>query len=685
MKLTVIILLVLLSFNHFAQNIWNDTDGPYFYSSNTVDVSPGGRVILTPGMYLTDNYGLSWKRISEEYVRFAIFINDDTILTQSMYSHNEGTDWTNYGENYTFNNIAADDSGRIWGVTFNNMYYSDDFGKSWTLSSAAPAVTEFFLLGDTVIYRSNNRVFKTDRKFQQSLQLLPDSIGVYSIARNKAGLIIIGGVEEVFCSEDTGRSWRRSKISVNGNYKLGVNSIEYSGDSILYAGLRGAGVFKSSDRGVNWSSLNSGLGTLIIKTIKYDSVRNDLYAGTEGAVYVLRNESTKWEQISRFERTDVTDIFGRYNNSGEYVLYAHGGRGVYSSTDRGNSWTFYDNYFLPFAADSYGNLYAPSYWGEFFYHEKDAHSWILLKQDSLLTGSIYIDQDDSIYVSDITGRIYKSADKLESYRIIQKDSIGSFSAFTVSEADSSLGHLFIGTGTGIYRTTNGGNTWDKLWTNPSNKAVTSIVIPKNGKFSNTIFAAVRYGGVIRSTDNGLTWAQPDPASGVSEVNNIAADSKGDIFVSTIKTVLKLNDEGNKWINVGHNIYPTDSYCIFIDPDDNIYAGTVFTHGILKSNTSFLTSVEGDFGVGDPGFALSQNYPNPFNPVTVINFHLSEPGFVSLKVYNILGKEVTSLLQEFKPAGNYSIQFSGEGLSSGIYIYELSSGKNSIRRKMLLLK
>ncbi len=76
------------------------------------------------------------------------------------------------------------------------------------------------------------------------------------------------------------------------------------------------------------------------------------------------------------------------------------------------------------------------------------------------------------------------------------------------------------------------------------------------------------------------------------------------------------------------------------------------------------------------FSLSQNYPNPFNPSTVINFQIAERTNVTLKVYNILGKEIAVLLNEVKDAGDYKINFKasslGGGLASGVYIYELST-------------
>jgi hypothetical protein len=85
------------------------------------------------------------------------------------------------------------------------------------------------------------------------------------------------------------------------------------------------------------------------------------------------------------------------------------------------------------------------------------------------------------------------------------------------------------------------------------------------------------------------------------------------------------------------------------------------------------------------FALDQNYPNPFNPSTEIRFSLPVNGKVSLVVYNILGQEIATLLNEVKSAGNYSVRFDATSVPSGTYFYRLESSGRSEARKMLLLK
>jgi hypothetical protein len=85
------------------------------------------------------------------------------------------------------------------------------------------------------------------------------------------------------------------------------------------------------------------------------------------------------------------------------------------------------------------------------------------------------------------------------------------------------------------------------------------------------------------------------------------------------------------------------------------------------------------------FYLYQNYPNPFNPSTRISYNVGEPGLVQLKVYNILGVEIATLVNKQKYSGNYSIDFNASELSSGVYFYSLSINNFTQTRKMILEK
>jgi len=100
--------------------------------------------------------------------------------------------------------------------------------------------------------------------------------------------------------------------------------------------------------------------------------------------------------------------------------------------------------------------------------------------------------------------------------------------------------------------------------------------------------------------------------------------------------------------------------------------------------SILTDVDDEeASVND--FSLEQNYPNPFNPSTKISWQSPVSGHQTLKVYDIIGNEVATLVDEYKPEGSYAVEFDASKLSSGVYLYQLKLDSKTITKKMTLIK
>lgn len=107
--------------------------------------------------------------------------------------------------------------------------------------------------------------------------------------------------------------------------------------------------------------------------------------------------------------------------------------------------------------------------------------------------------------------------------------------------------------------------------------------------------------------------------------------------------------------------------------------------IFTMETASVSAAPENKAAVPAAYSLKQNYPNPFNPSTTISYSIPNNGFVTLKVYNILGNEVATLINEEKPAGSYSAVFNAGNIPSGIYFYTLTSGKYSETKKLVLLK
>ncbi len=141
--------------------------------------------------------------------------------------------------------------------------------------------------------------------------------------------------------------------------------------------------------------------------------------------------------------------------------------------------------------------------------------------------------------------------------------------------------------------------------------------------------------------------------------------------------------------------PGDDYnphIIFYKPADSLYIGVIWIHyengkkDIWMAKTPFNPpSAVSPIKNKIPNFQLYQNYPNPFNPTTTISYQLSALSHVTLKVYDVLGREVAQLVNGVKPAGTYKVDFDAGNLASGIYFYQLNAGNYVSTKKLLLLK
>ena len=152
-------------------------------------------------------------------------------------------------------------------------------------------------------------------------------------------------------------------------------------------------------------------------------------------------------------------------------------------------------------------------------------------------------------------------------------------------------------------------------------------------------------------------------------------------------IKKSFNEGHTWYNFDSLISFGPSQIYFVDNNTGFIIGN---GGMIIKTTN-----GGNVGVGNTitslpdKFILEQNYPNPFNPVTKINFSLPSASKITLKVYDILGREVAALINsELRTAGNYSVNFDGSSFASGVYFYKLVNEDNagqSITKRMMLIK
>ena len=208
-------------------------------------------------------------------------------------------------------------------------------------------------------------------------------------------------------------------------------------------------------------------------------------------------------------------------------------------------------------------------------------------------------------------------------------------------------------------------------------------------FKDTIFLAGYMAGdtatVIRSTDGGGTWQKSLQLPYLSRLRKICfLDNMFGYAVGDTGLIVKTTNGGFNWSVLNSGTRKRLNGVSFINKDTGIVVGdsglvlTTYTGGIL-------TGVGNEATLIPDGFLLHQNFPNPFNPVTNIRYDLPHDNFVTIKVYDVLGKEVVTLVNENKEAGRYLVSFNAANFSSGIYFYTIQAGEFSQTRRMTLLK
>jgi len=193
--------------------------------------------------------------------------------------------------------------------------------------------------------------------------------------------------------------------------------------------------------------------------------------------------------------------------------------------------------------------------------------------------------------------------------------------------------------------------------------------------------------LYRSTDNGLNW---DSVSLPENFNIVESDPDNSLilYAGNQRGLFRSVDKGHNW-NLYNNSFSLSTNIIGISKD-NLSGDTLIVctdAQLIKVWSPELVGINGFSSIIPDKYTLSQNYPNPFNPSTNLEFGISELGFVSLKIYDGLGREVQTLVNEQLAPGTYNYQFStiNYPLSSGVYFYRLEAGSFVETKRMVLLK
>ncbi len=401
------------------------------------------------------------------------------------------------------------------------------------------------------------------------------------------------------------------------------------------------------------------------KTIFLTIVLSILSVQISNAQWVQMNTGMGNQTINSLAVNGNNIFAGTFNNAP--------GNGVYKSTDNGTTWTQ--------TGLNYGNVVSLAANGKNIFAGMGypMYTGVYLSTDNGTTWTQTSLNNRGVYSLAVNGNRIFAGTNSSNGLYLSSDNGTSWTQTSISHSVGSLAiignNVFAGTYlSGVYLSTDNGTTWSQ--TSLNNQSVGSLAIIRNNVFAGTYAPGT---GVYLSTNNGTTWTQTSLNdqrifSLVVSGNNIFAGTYNGVYVS--------NDNGTSWAQWNEGLLSrVAAFCIL---NNYIFGGTN-SFSVFKRPLSELTGIQIISNEIPNKFSLSQNYPNPFNPSTKIKFALANNSFAKLVIFDAIGREVETLVNEQLNAGTYEADWDASNYSSGIYFYKLISNQFTETRKMILMK
>ncbi len=486
-------------------------------------------------------------------------------------------------------------------------------------------------------------------------------------------------------------------FTISSGAGISLNGVDVlTSDYVIVVGDGGT-ILRTTDGGINWESLTSGTSQNL-KSIRFINNSTAVIVGSGGTVLRTTDAGSSWQNIT----TGVSDDLLSVSFNGADGVAGGSSQTIIYSTDAGASWII-----------SQTGFFGGGFWGV---QILDANHAFVAGENSIFQPLFGWSTDGgqnwdytAFYLNNNEGRLF---------------------GVHFFDTNNGVTAAAVWTGEGaISRTSDGGVNWSTL---PFfDNALYALNFPANQ--TNTGYAAGYTGIIIKTTDGGDSWTVQSSGTtntlyGVAFADELTgyAVGEGGTVLKTFTggeipvefTLFNAKLEGNEvmlswqtstetnnsgffiqrkagrgWENVGFvQGYGTSTETQDYSYKDNLtelnYRGKIYyrlNQVDYDGSENYSSTTEVTYDPKPNDYALDQNYPNPFNPVTSIEYSLPKGSNVKLVVYDLLGNEVETLVDEYKPAGIYSVKFDGSELTSGIYIYRLQAGDFISTKRMALIK
>lgn len=632
------------------------------------------------GLYKSTDYGNSWNEIVTQFDPFEIY---------ALYITKEGDILV--GTNHQGRIYLSTDNGQTW--ENNNSGYNT--GECWAFGESIDGVL-FAGSGEGEVYRSTDNGDSWE---------FSDNLGALAFATDSNNTIYCGTFLGLYKSTDKGVTWMPNDFLINvelSSILIDTNNNIYCGTG-YYSGS--SGVHHSTDGGGNWTYL--GLAGEAVLSLTLDSEGN-LYAGTKyNGLFKTTDMGQRWDQYQK--GIEGIEVFRLKINQQNKIFVGSENEGIFRSTDEGKSFkqvglpiSHIQN--IDFSPDK-NLIFASTPTGVQRYNRTTG---IWENNGLRQIEAVSVSPSGDLYAATYTDGVYRSTDNGESW--VKMNTVINYRYNFLAATDSFLIDAVFPK---FRKSTDRGNSWDTTYIDSDSWS--SILFNDNVVYIHgyTNFESK----IFYTNDLGQTFIEITIPTYVYGKSGLSINSFDDLFFTSFG-IYRSSYPYTNWIK----IFTENSICIYTDSNDIVYSAV--EDGILRStnngenwdyifnenmprtfgqdlkiengnlyiatNSYGLYELQIPTGVEEENeivkdYRLYQNYPNPFNSVTKIKFSLPQPENVKIIVYDILGEEINTLINEHKQSGSYDVDFHSESLPSGIYFYTLSSGNYTSTKKLILLK
>lgn len=685
-----------------------------------IDANIGYAVGEWGSIIKTTDGGITWTDVSSpdytgssSIVRGVDFINSTTGWVcgnggKIFKTSDGGVSWVLQATGTSVNvmDIDALDINTVYAVVYNNIFLATtNSGSTWNLTSGL--FTNAYL----------NKV-----------EFLNSTTGYVTTV-----------YENVYKTTNSGVSWSEIGQVSTGDW---INGLEVTNDGNVFISGRGGRVEKYSSG--TWTKLisnfNSGYNYALLGVKFFDS--NNGIVLNEKKILKSTNGGSIWSETVVINTEPVTfyNGFFRNINTGWLVgaYWTNGARpvpSIYKTTNGGSSWTNHEEYTHPYkflnsidffddnfgcAIGSYGVFMCTADGGSTYSSgivsgEPNLNSvkclsssvylavgnngiiakttnsgtnWSTTSLGTTIFNDIYFINSNTGWIAGEGGKIYKTTDGGTNWNAKTSGTTNSLrDIFFINDqkgwACGNNGELLI--------TSDGGENWVKYHSNTSNQLRSVFFLnASEGWMTGS------NGTILHSIDGGLPVELTSFTASLSEgkvtLNWQTATEINNYGFDVQRSVVS-NQQTDDWEKIGfvEGHGNNNSVIDYLFVDDNLTSGN-YSYRLkqIDNDGSFSYSeiINVEIGELPTIFELSQNYPNPFNPITKIKFAIplsASNSLVTLKVYDVMGREVTTLINEQKLAGNYEVFFNGDELSSGVYFYKITVKEFISTKKLIILK